>query len=91
MRIICTLTTLLALLQTASAFSPNTGGGYNVNIDPGSLSQKAVLSSQMGMTTQRDTIKMPSQTPMVPWTVRIHSRIMSPLTLYNSLLMCQER
>jgi hypothetical protein len=72
MRIICSVTAVFALVQTASAFSPNTGasGGFNLHIDAATLSQKAVLASQMGMTTQRDTIKMPSQTPMVPWTVR---------------------
>lgn len=39
-----------------------------------SLSQKAVTKASnnqfMSVGTRRDTIKMPSQTPMVPWTVR---------------------
>ncbi len=93
MRSICSLTLVFVLLQTASAFSPNLNdGGFNLAVDPASLSQKAVVSSQMGM-TRRDTIKMPSQTPMVPWTVRrqlleCHHRLCDSLVFgYSSQLV----
>jgi hypothetical protein len=33
------------------------------------LSQKSVLAETMSMTTQRDTIRMPSGAPMVPYKV----------------------
>lgn len=49
----------------------------NKNIKISSLSQKSVISEANNndqllkmMQTRRDTIKMPSQTPMVPWKVR---------------------
>jgi len=45
-------------------------------ITAASLSQTAVTKAAnnqfMSVPTRRDTIKMPSQTPMVPWTVRFY-------------------
>lgn len=46
-------------------------------ITAASLSQTAVTKAAnnqfMSVPTRRDTIKMPSQTPMVPWTVRFYT------------------
>ncbi len=61
------LVALTALLATSDAFSLNKQNkGLYVPADNQILSQKEVTR----MTTRRDTIKMPTQTPMVPWTVR---------------------
>ncbi|XP_077568103.1 ATP-dependent Clp protease proteolytic subunit 2-like [Stigmatopora nigra] len=59
---------LLLLAQIAESFDlPSRWSGKKngwVSPDPLTLSQKAVVTQ---MTTRRDTIKMPSETPMVPW------------------------
>ena len=67
--------TILNSSSCISAFSLN-GGGLQIpsTADAASLSQKAVTKASnnqfMSVSTRRETIKMPSQTPMVPWTVR---------------------
>ena len=70
-------------LSTISAFSfqknglsiPKTGASPDLGTAAESLSQKSVTKASNNqfmnyMPTRRDTIKMPSVTPMVPWTVR---------------------
>ena len=53
---------------------PNTGASPDLATAAASLSQKSVTKASnnqfMSYPTRRETIKMPSQTPMVPWTVR---------------------
>ena len=56
--------------DTSGIFIPSTTGPITAE----SLSQKSVTKAAynnhiMSTTTRRDTIKMPSQTPMVPWKV----------------------
>lgn len=65
MRILLLLSALNMLWNGGTAFSFQKNGLP----DPASLSQKAVFRSEMSVPTRRDTIKMPSQTPMVPWKV----------------------
>ena len=53
---------LASSVNALSLFNPNEARG---------LSQKAVMRDSLGMsTTRREPIRMPSQTPMVPYTVR---------------------
>jgi len=51
---------------------PNTGASPDLATAAASLSQKSVTKASnnqfMSYPTRRETIKMPSQTPMVPWT-----------------------
>ena len=55
----------MLLVTSANALSL-----YNPS-DAGSLSQRSVLRNNLGMgTTVREPIRMPSQTPMVPYKVR---------------------
>lgn len=54
---------------------PKTGAAPDLATAASSLSQKSVTKASNNqfmsyLPTKRDTIKMPSQTPMVPWTVR---------------------
>ena len=53
---------------------PSTGASIDVPTAAASLSQKYVTklsnNQHMSYPTRRETIKMPSQTPMVPWKVR---------------------
>jgi hypothetical protein len=65
--LLSSLVALTALVATSDAFSLNNQNkGLYVPADNQILSQKEVTR----MTTRRDTIQMPTQTPMVPWTVR---------------------
>ena len=64
MRVLGTIVALATLVSTNDAFSLNMKGLYVP--DNKILSQKEITR----MTTRRETIKMPTQTPMVPWTVR---------------------
>jgi hypothetical protein len=57
MRLLSTIVALTALVAKNDAFSIP---------DNKILSQKEAIR----MSTRRETIKMPTQTPMVPWTVR---------------------
>ena len=53
---------------------PKTGAAPDLATAAASFSQKSVTKASnnqfMSYPTRRETIKMPSQTPMVPWTVR---------------------
>ena len=54
---------------------PNAGASPDLATAAASLSQKSVTKASNNqymsyIPTRRETIKMPSQTPMVPWTVR---------------------
>eukprot|EP00538_Stauroneis_constricta_P001009 CAMPEP_0119552550 /NCGR_PEP_ID=MMETSP1352-20130426/5499_1 /TAXON_ID=265584 /ORGANISM="Stauroneis constricta, Strain CCMP1120" /LENGTH=310 /DNA_ID=CAMNT_0007598795 /DNA_START=34 /DNA_END=966 /DNA_ORIENTATION=- len=55
---------LSALAVPTAGYSVNSKGIPNYSLQDEPLTQKEV----MRMTTKRETIKMPSQTPMVPWT-----------------------
>jgi nitrate reductase cytochrome c-type subunit len=76
---------VLFFLLNVVIIQQNVGGGgcdafsfsNKKNINAHSLSQKSVISEANNndqlmkmMQTRRETIKMPSQTPMVPWKVR---------------------
>lgn len=54
---------------------PSTGAAPDLATAAASLSQKSVTKASnnqfMSYPTRRETIKMPSQTPMVPWSVRL--------------------
>jgi len=62
MRVLGTIVALATLVSKNDAFSLNMKGLYVP--DNKILSQKEITR----MTTRRETIKMPTQTPMVPWT-----------------------
>ena len=60
---------LLLLLSSANALS-----FFNPS-EASALSQKAVMRNSLGMSrTRREPIRMPSQTPMVPWKVNNTAR-----------------
>ncbi len=87
-------------LSTISAFSfqggkknglqiPKTGASPDLATAAASLSQKSVTKESNNqfmnyMPTRRDTIKMPSVTPMVPWTVRFVGFV--EMELYERML-----
>ena len=70
---------------------PNTGASPDLATAAASLSQKSVTKASnnqfMSYPTRRETIKMPSQTPMVPWTVRFveSSGVVSSSVEWNEL------
>jgi nitrate reductase cytochrome c-type subunit len=71
------LINLFALFVASNAFSLK-GKGMSI-ADSKMLTQKEVTR----MTTRRDTIMMPSQTPMVPWKVSFYVVFQNLLFLGN--------
>ena len=61
-----TMTKLGALLSLLALLAPQITA-YSIK---NGLSQKSVVAQTMAMTTRREPIRMPSQTPMVPYKVR---------------------
>ena len=83
MKLLSTAVSLL-LAGAVGAFDLNTRGSFSVGKSSFAsnnqiLSQKEITKMA---TTRRETIKMPSQTPMVPWTVRIYSAVVCRIS-YN--------
>ena len=66
MRLLAPAVFLATLVADSYAYSLNKNGLYGLSKNNVPLTQKEVTR----MTTRRDTIRMPSQTPMVPWKVR---------------------
>jgi hypothetical protein len=69
--VLSTISALVALAPTCNGYSLNKKGLFGPDLKI--LSQKEAFRNDNAFamsTTRRETIKMPSQTPMVPWKVR---------------------
>lgn len=86
MRLIAALSTISALVAPTYGYSLNKKGLFGPDLKI--LSQKESFRNNDAFSmsvTRRETIKMPSQTPMVPWKVRRATQTVIRLLFYRPL------